>query len=132
MDDGPHVNPPNAPLRSSTIVAKESTVCDFKLPTDLLRQLENWERLNVNPDEVKVAEDIHYSVAGKMTGWLYLRPTEALNLVSCPVKILLMSHRTSCGSDNVCHKGLKSCNVACLLVGLNRPRASAQHKAKVL
>ena len=60
----------------------ELTVSDFKLPTDLLRQLDNWERLNVDPDEVKLADDIRYSIEGKMTGWLYLRPTD-LNLVGC-------------------------------------------------
>lgn len=85
VDNGPHVNPPNPALRTSTIVAKESTVSDFKLPSDLLRQLDNWERLNVNPDEVKLVDNIHYSVQGKMTGWLYLRPND-LNLVgSCGI-----------------------------------------------
>lgn len=82
MDNGPHVNPPSPPLRNSTITAKEGTVSGFKLPTDLLRQLDTWERLNVNPEEVKLVDDIHFSVEGKMTGWLYLRPTD-LNLVGC-------------------------------------------------
>jgi hypothetical protein len=84
VDNGPHGNPPfeSNPLRNSTIAAKEGTVSDFKLPTDLLRQLDNWERLNVDPDEVKLADDIRYSIEGKMTGWLYLRPTD-LNLVGC-------------------------------------------------
>ena len=63
------------------MVASQATVQDFKMPTDLLRQLDNWERLKIEPQDMKIAEELPYGIIGKMTGWVYLRPTEDLGLV---------------------------------------------------
>ena len=47
----------------------------FKLPSDLLRQLHNYERIKFDTSDVTIADGVHLSLAGKMTGWTYMRPT---------------------------------------------------------